>query len=95
MNLFSQHCYFLCKQAKCPGCRISGGVSNISFSFRGNDTVREAMHSVFLYHAIKAGMDMGIVNAGNLLVYDDIEPELLALCEAIIWNKDPMVIPDF
>lgn len=64
-----------------PGCLVSGGVSNISFSFRGMDKIREAMHGVFLFHAIKAGMDMGIVNAGSLPVYTDIEPELLKLCE--------------
>uniref|UniRef100_A0A914XDV3 Methionine synthase n=1 Tax=Plectus sambesii TaxID=2011161 RepID=A0A914XDV3_9BILA len=72
-----------------PGCRVSGGVSNISFSFRGMERVREAMHSVFLYHAIKAGMDMGIVNAGALPLYTDIEPELLQLCEDLLWNRDP------
>lgn len=72
-----------------PLTRISGGVSNISFSFRGNDTVREAMHSVFLYYAIKAGMDMGIVNAGQLVVYDEIEPQLRELCEDVILNKHP------
>ncbi|CAF0738701.1 unnamed protein product [Brachionus calyciflorus] len=72
-----------------PGARVSGGISNISFSFRGMDVVREAMHSVFLYHAIKAGLDMGIVNAGGLPLYDDIEVELRDLCEAVIWNKDP------
>ncbi|XP_013387692.1 methionine synthase [Lingula anatina] len=72
-----------------PGARVSGGVSNFSFSFRGMDAVREAMHSVFLYHAIKAGMDMGIVNAGCLPVYDDIKKELLELCENLLWNKDP------
>ncbi|KAG8543902.1 hypothetical protein GDO81_023418 [Engystomops pustulosus] len=71
------------------GAKVSGGLSNLSFSFRGMDAIREAMHSVFLYHAIKIGMDMGIVNAGNLPVYDDIEKELLQLCEDIIWNKDP------
>ncbi|XP_071833315.1 methionine synthase-like [Apostichopus japonicus] len=71
------------------GCRISGGLSNLSFSFRGKEVIREAMHSVFLYHAIKAGMDMGIVNAGNLPVYDDIEPKLLKLCEDLLWNTDP------
>ena len=60
-----------------PFARISGGISNLSFSFRGNETLRETMHSVFLYHAVKAGMDMGIVNAGNLPVYDDIDPEEL------------------
>ncbi|XP_074642023.1 methionine synthase-like isoform X2 [Tubulanus polymorphus] len=72
-----------------PKCRVSGGVSNVSFSFRGMDAVREAMHSVFLYHAIRAGMDMGIVNAGCLPVYDDIEPKLLELCEDVLWNKRP------
>src|SRR5580658_2556671 len=72
-----------------PLTRISGGVSNISFSFRGNEPVREAMHSVFLYYAIKAGMDMGIVNAGALVVYDEIEPRLRDLCEDVILNKSP------
>lgn len=72
-----------------PLTKISGGVSNISFSFRGNDTVREAMHSIFLYHAIKAGMDMGIVNAGQLQVYDEIEPQLKELCEDVILNRNP------
>ncbi|XP_055089417.1 methionine synthase isoform X3 [Symphalangus syndactylus] len=72
-----------------PGARISGGLSNLSFSFRGMEAIREAMHGVFLYHAIKSGMDMGIVNAGNLPVYDDIHKELLQLCEDLIWNKDP------
>ncbi len=70
-----------------PLTKVSGGVSNISFSFRGNDVVREAMHSVFLYHAIRAGMDMGIVNAGALVVYDQIEPKLRELCENVILNK--------
>lgn len=74
---------------KLPQVKISGGVSNLSFSFRGNDTVREAMHSVFLYHAIQAGMDMGIVNAGQLKVYDQIEPQLRRLCEDVILNRDP------
>src|ERR1035437_6756357 len=73
---------------KMPLTKVSGGVSNISFSFRGNETMREAMHSVFLYHAIKAGMDMGIVNAGQLVVYDEIEPKLRELCEDVILNKD-------
>ncbi|XP_075268567.1 methionine synthase isoform X4 [Opisthocomus hoazin] len=76
-------------QETLPGARISGGLSNLSFSFRGMDAIREAMHGVFLYHAIKYGMDMGIVNAGNLPVYDDIHKELLQLCENLIWNKDP------
>ncbi|KAG2172229.1 hypothetical protein INT43_004770 [Umbelopsis isabellina] len=74
-----------------PGAKISGGVSNLSFAFRGMDKVREAMHSVFLYHTIKVGMDMGIVNAGFLTVYDDIPKDLLQLCEAAVWNKDPDV----
>jgi 5-methyltetrahydrofolate--homocysteine methyltransferase len=74
---------------KMPLTRISGGVSNISFSFRGNDPVREAMHSVFLYYAVKAGMDMGIVNAGQLVVYDEIEPQLRELCEDVILNRNP------
>src|SRR5213076_606172 len=72
-----------------PHAHISGGVSNLSFSFRGNEPVREAMHSVFLYHAIKAGMDMGIVNAGQMIVYDDIDPELRNTCEDVILNRDP------
>lgn len=67
--------------------KVSGGVSNISFSFRGNDTVREAMHSAFLYHAIKAGLDMGIVNAGMITVYDEIEPELLIRIEDVLLNR--------
>ena len=66
---------------------ISGGVSNLSFSFRGNEPVREAMHSVFLYHAIKAGMDMGIVNAGQMVVYDDLDPELRDACEDVVLNR--------
>jgi len=74
---------------KMPLTKVSGGVSNVSFSFRGNDTVREAMHSVFLYHAIKAGMDMGIVNAGQMQVYDEIEPKLRELCEDVILNRNP------
>jgi 5-methyltetrahydrofolate--homocysteine methyltransferase len=73
---------------KFPLAKISGGVSNLSFSFRGNDHVREAMHSVFLFHAIKAGMDMGIVNAGQLVVYDEIEPKLRSLCEDVILNRN-------
>lgn len=85
--------YFIeaCKGIKerCPGAKISGGVSNVSFSFRGNDKVREAMHSVFLYHATKAGMDMGIVNAGMIEVYDDIPKDLLNLVENVIFNKNP------
>ena len=70
-----------------PGCHVSGGLSNISFSFRGNEPVRRAMHSVFLYHAIKAGMDMGIVNAGQLDIYDEIEPGLRELVEDVILNR--------
>ena len=72
---------------KMPLAKISGGVSNVSFSFRGNDHVREAIHSVFLYYAINAGMDMGIVNAGQLVVYDEIEPRLKELCEDVILNR--------
>ncbi|TDN39817.1 methionine synthase [Hymenobacter sp. UV11] len=70
-----------------PGVRTSGGVSNISFSFRGNDVVREAMHAAFLYHAIRAGLDMGIVNAGQLAVYDEISKDLLELCEDVLLNR--------
>jgi 5-methyltetrahydrofolate--homocysteine methyltransferase len=73
----------------CPGVKISGGVSNLSFSFRGNDVVREAIHSAFLFHAIKAGMDMGIVNAGQLIVYEDIPKDLLEHVEDIIFNRRP------
>jgi len=72
---------------KCPGAKISGGVSNVSFSFRGNNPVREAMHSVFLYHAIRNGMDMGIVNAGQLAVYSDIDEELRERVEDVILNR--------
>jgi 5-methyltetrahydrofolate--homocysteine methyltransferase len=72
-----------------PGAKVSGGVSNVSFSFRGNDPVREAIHTVFLYHAIKAGMDMGIVNAGMVGVYDDIEPELRERVEDVVLNRRP------
>ncbi len=73
----------------CPGCKISGGVSNISFSFRGNDLVREAMHSAFLFHAIKAGLDMGIVNAGQLEVYEQIPKDLLERVEDVLLNRRP------
>jgi len=73
---------------KMPLAKVSGGVSNVSFSFRGNDHVREAIHAVFLYYAIKAGMDMGIVNAGQLVVYDEIEPQLRTLCEDVILNRN-------
>ena len=76
-------------KALCPGVKVSGGVSNLSFSFRGNDVVREAFHSAFLYHAIRAGMDMGIVNAGQLIVYEDIPPELLERVEDILFNRRP------
>ncbi|HEY8029738.1 MAG TPA: methionine synthase [Gaiellaceae bacterium] len=72
---------------RCPGAKTSGGISNLSFSFRGNDVVREAMHSAFLFHAITAGLDMGIVNAGQLIVYEDIEPELLERVEDVIFNR--------
>ena len=74
-------------KARCPGARISGGISNLSFSFRGNDVVREAMHSAFLFHAVTAGLDMGIVNAGQLAVYADIAPELLELVEDVIFDR--------
>ena len=74
---------------RCPGARISGGISNLSFAFRGNDAVREAMHSAFLFHAIRAGLDMGIVNAGQLVVYEDIGPELLELVEDVIFDRRP------
>ncbi|HEX7450153.1 MAG TPA: methionine synthase, partial [Pirellulales bacterium] len=73
----------------CPGAKTSGGVSNISFSFRGNDVVREAMHAAFLYHAIRAGLDMGIVNAGQLAVYEDIPPELLERVEDVLFDRRP------
>jgi len=74
---------------RCPGVRTSGGISNLSFAFRGNDVVREAMHSAFLFHAIKAGLDMGIVNAGQLVVYEDIPPDLLERVEDVIFNRRP------
>src|SRR5690348_8347203 len=74
-------------KSRLPHALVSGGVSNVSFAFRGNDPVREAMHSVFLYHAIEAGMDMGIVNAGQLAIYSDIEPTLLELVEDVILNR--------
>lgn len=76
-------------KARCPHVHISGGLSNLSFSFRGNEPVRRAMHSVFLYHAIPAGMDMAIVNAGQLDVYDQIDPALREACEDVILNRDP------
>ncbi|MFI4927456.1 MAG: methionine synthase, partial [Burkholderiales bacterium] len=72
-----------------PGAKVSGGVSNVSFSFRGNDPVREAIHTVFLYHAIRAGMDMGIVNAGMVGVYDELEPELRERAEDVVLNRRP------
>ena len=74
-------------KANLPHVHVSGGVSNLSFSFRGNERVREAMHSVFLFHAIKAGMDMGIVNAGQIAVYDDLDPELREACEDVVLNR--------
>ena len=76
-------------KANLPLCRVSGGVSNISFSFRGNNVVREAMHSAFLYHAIKAGLDMGIVNAGQLAVYEEVPKDLLELVEDVLLNRRP------
>jgi 5-methyltetrahydrofolate--homocysteine methyltransferase len=74
---------------RCPGASVSGGISNLSFAFRGNDAVREAMHAAFLYHAIRAGLDMGIVNAGQLAVYEDIEPELLERVEDVLFDRRP------
>jgi 5-methyltetrahydrofolate--homocysteine methyltransferase len=74
-------------RARCPGALVSGGVSNLSFAFRGNDAVREAMHAAFLYHAIRAGLSMGIVNAGQLAVYEDIEPDLLERVEDVIFDR--------
>jgi 5-methyltetrahydrofolate--homocysteine methyltransferase len=76
-------------KASLPAALVSGGVSNVSFAFRGNDPIREAIHSVFLYHAIAAGMDMGIVNAGSLAIYDEIEPELRALVEDVVLDRHP------
>jgi 5-methyltetrahydrofolate--homocysteine methyltransferase len=76
-------------KARCPGVRTSGGISNLSFSFRGNDVVREAMHAAFLFHAIRAGLDMGIVNAGQLAVYEDIDAELLEHVEDVIFARRP------
>ena len=76
-------------KAALPGALVSGGVSNVSFAFRGNDPIREAIHSVFLYHAIAAGMDMGIVNAGALAIYDDIEPDLRELVEDVVLDRRP------
>ena len=73
----------------CPGAKVSGGVSNISFSFRGNEVVREAMHTAFLYHAVRAGMDMGIVNAGMMDIYSNIEPDLLEKVEDVLFNRRP------
>ncbi|HEX6873410.1 MAG TPA: methionine synthase [Micromonosporaceae bacterium] len=74
---------------RCPGARTSGGISNLSFAFRGNDVVREAMHSAFLFHAVRAGLDMGIVNAGQLAVYQDIPADLLELVEDVIFDRHP------
>ncbi|MEZ4933650.1 MAG: dihydropteroate synthase [Saprospiraceae bacterium] len=71
------------------GAKVSGGVSNLSFSFRGNDQVREAMHSAFLYHAIQAGMDMGIVNAGMMEIYEEIPKDLLERVEDVLFNRRP------
>jgi len=74
---------------RCPGAKVSGGVSNLSFSFRGNDRVREAIHSAFLYHAIQAGLDMAIVNAGQIAIYEDIPADLLEHVEDIIFDRRP------
>lgn len=88
-NTYAQAYIEACKQIKatCPNTLVSGGVSNISFAFRGNDTVREAMHAAFLYHAINAGMDMGIVNAGQLAIYDDLPKVLLDAVEDVLFNR--------
>lgn len=88
---YATHFIEACKQIKksLPGCLVSGGVSNVSFSFRGNTPMREAMHAVFLYHAIRAGLDMGIVNAGQIDVYENVEPELKKLIEDVIFNRSP------
>lgn len=77
-----------CKQVRveCPHCHVSGGLSNLSFSFRGLEELREAFHSVFLYYAIQSGMDMGIVNAGKLPLYDDIDQELKQILTEVIFN---------
>ncbi|MBI1224117.1 MAG: methionine synthase [Bacteroidetes bacterium] len=90
-NEYAKYYIEACRQIKqrCPGVKISGGVSNLSFSFRGNDRVREAMHSAFLYHAIQAGMDMGIVNAGMMEIYEEIPKDLLVLVEDVIFNRRP------
>ena len=72
-----------------PDAKVSGGISNVSFSFRGNDPVREAIHTVFLYHAIRAGLDMGIVNAGMIGVYDELEPVLRERVEDVVLNRCP------
>ncbi|MCF8246226.1 MAG: methionine synthase [Saprospiraceae bacterium] len=90
-NEYAKYYIEACKQIKqrCPGVKISGGVSNLSFSFRGNDRVREAMHSAFLYHAIQAGMDMGIVNAGMMEIYAEIPKDLLEMVEDVIFNRRP------
>ena len=72
-----------------PLCKVSGGISNLSFAFRGNNTIREALHSVFLYYAVKAGLDMGIVNAGQLAIYEEIDPELRAIAEDVVLNRAP------
>ena len=74
-----------------PLVHVSGGVSNLSFSFRGNNTVREAMHSCFLYHSIKHGMDMGIVNPGQLTIYDEIDPKLKTAIEDVIFDRKKML----
>ena len=89
-NDYAINYFEACKQIKklCPGSHISGGVSNLSFAFRGNNSIREAMHSIFLYHAIKAGMDMGIVNAGQIVIYDQIENEVKKLITELIFNQN-------
>src|SRR4029078_12187796 len=76
-------------KAECPGAKTSGGLSHVSFSFRGNDVVREAMNAAFLFHAIQAGLDMGIVNAGQLQVYEEIPKDLLEHVEDVLLNRRP------
>ena len=76
-------------KANLPGAKVSGGISNVSFSFRGNNPVREAIHAVFLFHAIRAGLDMGIVNAGALVVYDEVDAELRERIEDVVLNRRP------
>ena len=88
MRMQSTYTHTLRLKKQCPHAKISGGVSNLSFGFRGVNKVREAIHAVFLYHAIQAGMDMGIVNAGLMEVYDDVDEDLQKLCEDVVMNRN-------